>query len=623
MVGTHTSVPRRRPTGRLAVALALVVALGASLLAPAPVGAAGVTTHGWMAVEAIGLVDDPSLNALLLTHQDQVRAGAMFPDAGYVGTNTFGEEAHWQRFVDAYVDQIRSRDDCGDVTDPAGPCADMVAHLMGVAAHGMGDEVWDWLFEPYSPDLDEYYTDPGLATSNEGGAEVQMDLVAIGRHGVPRPEIPPLPSVDALLAAFSAAGFEGVTASQLDLAGIGEVIWDYEAAMVPQHLPAIEAAMPWMSSNIVTAPGGVDFAARAIAGYWTSLWGRIQGTQPPTEVSVTHPAPGEALPWSGWERSFQPGSSRSGGGARQRITAVLTHALPYAPPTGGPSILRELPAGTMTIVHVDTGAPVELMAGYPRSVPYGGEAGQHLVDVQPAEDLEPCSTYEVAVGVTTPLLDARGTTIAPHTWRFTTECVPQVEVSGTVTGPDGNGVADVLVLFYRSTDGFMPSWATATGPDGTYVTTPPEGEYVVYFVPPAGSGLARIWSGQTRWRAMADPVLVPHDAPQVADAWLAASAGVTGRVTTGDGTGVGGVAVSAYAPTDRWVPTARAVTGADGTYALTDLPSGEYAVGFRAPIDNRLRWYDQAPVRHSATPVAVVGGATVDGIDHVLIEPAG
>ena len=31
--------------------------------------------------------------------------------------------SHWQRFIDAYVAEIRSRDDCGDLTDPAGPCA--------------------------------------------------------------------------------------------------------------------------------------------------------------------------------------------------------------------------------------------------------------------------------------------------------------------------------------------------------------------------------------------------------------------------------------------------------------------------------------------------------------------
>lgn len=610
--------PSRRGIRSVRVVVGVVaLAMGAALLAPTPAGAAGVTTHGWMAVEAIDHVDDTALQTLLRTHEQQVRAGAMFPDAGYVGTNTYGEEAHWQRFVDAYVDQLRARTDCGDLTDPSGPCADMVAHVMGVAAHGMGDEVWDWLFEPYAADLDEYYVSPNLLTSNEGGAEVQMDVVAIGVHGVPRPEIPPLPSVDTLLAAFDAAGFEGITAAQFDLAGLGELIWDYEAASVPAHLPAIQAAMPWMAANIVTAPGGIDFAAQAIAGYWGSLWGRINGAQPPTAVSVTHPAPGQAdVPATGWERSFQPGSSRSGGGAANRITAVLTHSRPYVAPTGGPATSTQMPAGTMTISEAATGAAVPIMPGYPRSVPYGGEAGHHLVDVQPAADLTPCTWYEVAVGVTTPLLDARGAAVTPHTWQFRTACTPAA-ISGTVTDPGGAAVAGALVLAYRPTDAFVPTAWTVTAADGSYeIVGAPDGEYALAFVPPPTSGLARIWSGQTPLRSDATTYPLPGE-PQVADAQLLAAAAVTGRVTTADDSGVAGVSVLAFRPADLWVATGHAVTAADGTFALNGLPPGDYTVAFRPTGAPALQWFDQAALRTQATPV-VVGATPVADVDHVL-----
>ena len=112
----------------------------------------------------------------------------------------YGEEAHWQRFVDAYIERIKARPDCGLLTDPNGPCAPEIAHLMGVAAHGMGDEVWDWLFEPYGPDLGETYVPPDLAAFiGTGGLEFQMDVMAIVDHGRPTDPTPAEPSIDDLL----------------------------------------------------------------------------------------------------------------------------------------------------------------------------------------------------------------------------------------------------------------------------------------------------------------------------------------------------------------------------------------------------------------------------------------
>ncbi len=124
---------------RKLLAGSIVVSLVAALaLALAPqAGASGVTTHSWMATDAIALVDDPQLRALLEAHVDQVSAGAHFPDSGYANSaadppidTTYGEEAHWPRFSYAYLDQIRDDPDCGDLTDPDGPCAARIAHVL-------------------------------------------------------------------------------------------------------------------------------------------------------------------------------------------------------------------------------------------------------------------------------------------------------------------------------------------------------------------------------------------------------------------------------------------------------------------------------------------------------------
>ena len=422
----HTAQPHR--TGRRAAVIAAFI-LAVTFVAPVPrAGAAGITTHGWMAVTAIDQVQDLALHALLEAHTEQVRAGASFPDVGYVGSNTYGEEAHWQRFVDNYLNRIAARSDCGDITAPDGPCADEIAHVFGVAAHGMGDEVWDWLFEPNGPDREEYWTDPSVPTANDGGAETQLDLVAIGRYGVPRPVTPALPDPSMLLGAFADSGLSGITASQFDLVPGLPVLWDVESSWSNAHLADVEAAMPWMSANLVTAPGGVDFAAVAIAGYWSSLWGRLNGDQPATRVSITYPVPGElGVPATGWDRAtFEPGSARGRGGARNRITAVLTSARPYVPGSGGAAASQTLPDGGMTITDLTTGVPVPLKGGFPRSVPYGNDAGEHVVDVQPAADLTECTTYRVDVGVDTPVLDARQLAITPYSWTFRTECADEV-----------------------------------------------------------------------------------------------------------------------------------------------------------------------------------------------------
>ena len=594
-------VVRRRATAlRRGAVLAALLMAGAAL-APARAEAAGVTTHGWMAVEAIDRVGDPDLKLVLQANEHQVRAGAMFPDAGYIGSNTYGEEAHWQRFVDQYVELIRERSDCGELTDPNGPCADMIAHVMGVAAHGMGDEVWDWLFEPNGPDLGEYYTN-GLPLANEGGAETQMDLVAIAIYGVPRPTIPPLPDIATLLTAFERSGFQGVTASQFDLAGLGEAVWDAESLWADQHLAALMVAMPWMSANMVTAPGGVDFAAQAIAGYWSSIWGRLNGAQPVTEVSVTYPAAGETdIPVTGWDRAtFEPGSHRGRGGARNRIAAVLTHSRPYRPASVGAYPSVQMPVGTMTITDMGSGDPVAIKAGYPRSVPYGGEAGHHIIDVQPASNLEPCRTYEVEVGVTTPVLDARGEAVTPHSWTFDTEC-DQTSIVGTVTTPTSDPVADAYVLAYRPSDGLAPTAWTTTDADGNYeLADLPDGEYSLVFWPVSGLGVGPVWSGGSSTRQAATTFTVPGEGLR-SDAQLGAASTLGGRAIDASAEGAAGVEVWAFGPADTWMASAIVVTDAAGNYEFSDLPRSTYRIGFRRP-GRSFSWFDQ-PVTVGADPV--------------------
>ena len=207
-----------------------------------------------------------------------------------------------------------------------------------------------------------------------------------------------------------------------------------EGALAPIHAPKVRELMPWTSANFVTAPGGVNFAAAAIAELYENLWYRLLGFRPTTEVSVTYPAPGQTrVPATGWERSFRAGSHADGGGAANRIVAVLTYARPYVRPGGPTSVDTALPPGAMTITDTATGDLVPVQDGFPRSVPYGADSGEHMIGIQPASDLTPCTTYRV--DVTAALIDADNQPVAPHSWTFRTEGCPDDEPSTTTSSP--------------------------------------------------------------------------------------------------------------------------------------------------------------------------------------------
>jgi hypothetical protein len=428
------------------VTAVLAAVAGIAVLHAAPADAAGIVTHAWMAMDAVEQVDDVQLRDLLRAHLDQVRAGAEFPDGGYItrslGTpgGDYGEEAHWQRFVDAYAAQIRDDPDCGDLTDPAGPCAPVIAHLMGVAGHGMGDQVWDWLFEPNGPGFGESYLPPDFQPFvGPGGLELQLDIVAIQRYGRPTGATVDPPDAAKLDDAFAAAGRADILPSAFTIGEQGlELERTAEAFWAPMHVDALERAMPWTSAHLITAAGGVDFGARAIAGYYDAIWARLLGRSVPTRVTATAPFAGQRnVPATGWTGSYSPGSNPGNSSGLTRIAAALSSSLPYRPLAGQGSLPDELPAGSMQLRDLTTGTLVPPRAGYPRIVPYNPEAGEHMVAFQPAGDLQPCRWYRVET--TDALVDFRGAPVEHARWRFRTSgCEDTRPVRGT-TVCDANG----------------------------------------------------------------------------------------------------------------------------------------------------------------------------------------
>jgi hypothetical protein len=349
--------------------------------------------------------------------------------------------------------------------------------------------VWDWLFEPYAPQYGEEYLPPELsAFVGPGGIEFQMDMVAIARHGRwTSPDTPAVPAPGDVADAFAAVGRPditelGITEGKKNM----KIIRDVEGALAPIHAPLVEEAMPWTSANFVTAPGGVDWAAVAIAGVYETLWGRLLGEQPATEVSITYPADGQTdIPSTGWVANFGPGSHPDRGPATNRIAAVLTYSRPYVADASDPTthVPQELPAGAMTLTDTSTGLPVPLMAGYPRSVPYGADAGEHMIAIQPAGDLGICTTFEVTV--TEALVDANLDPVVPMSWRFTTDgdCPPPTTTTTTTTTPSTTTTSTSTV-----TTTVIPSTTTTVAVDpGTTLRPPTSPSIPPSTTPPAVS----------------------------------------------------------------------------------------------------------------------------------------
>jgi hypothetical protein len=415
----------------------LLVAL--ALAAPIPAAhAAGETTHAWMVDRAIRFLHPGPLKRLLKAQRMHAIAGAAYPDTGYWvepgpfptrpnarPSDDFGETSHWERFINAYVAHIRASH-CGDLTDPTGPCAPMIAHLMGAAGHGLGDELWDWLFEPAMADHGEdpaqnFFADGRPAAPLAGNPlddassspEYAMDVVAVWRHRrLLPPQLPPPPVRD-LVQVYSDMGLH-VTPEHI-LAGhaVGLGMISAEHAAAPEEGPRVVHDMPWASSHFVTEPGGVNDLGHAIDGYYLALWRKLRSDRHPRpEVTRRYPYPGaDDVPVTWLPARTSPGPY--GGGSRNRIIFVLSNAV------DGSSVTPD----TARLLDAD-GTAVPQLSGFPRPGPYGAADGTHAVLLYPSADLEPCSRYTVEV--TTGVRDLAGAPLEhSDRWDFRTAGCPR------------------------------------------------------------------------------------------------------------------------------------------------------------------------------------------------------
>ena len=104
-----------------------------------------MVTHIWVAEQAIDHVDGP-LHDIVSDRslRTVIQNGAIYPDSGYSVHADYGEWAHWESWVEPYLQWIRAR--YGAENYRSADARRHVAFLMGNAAHSMTDQTFDQYF---------------------------------------------------------------------------------------------------------------------------------------------------------------------------------------------------------------------------------------------------------------------------------------------------------------------------------------------------------------------------------------------------------------------------------------------------------------------------------------------
>ena len=193
-------------------------------------------------------------------------------------------------------------------------------------------------------------------------------------------------------------------------------------------------------------------------------------------------------------------------------------------------------------------------------------------------------------------------------------------ISGRVVDPDGNPLAGVSVQLQS----VAFSYANATtGADGTYSARGLRpGDWRVSFSAPHGSPWVPELYDDARTPETQTVVALAAGATAILnDAVLARGGTISGRVLAPDGTPRPNIEVFASTETGG----TGATTGADGTYAITGLPDGDYTVFTYSDWGaNLVGVYHpgSSPSWEDAEPVHVADAATVRLDDLTLVAGA-
>ncbi|MGK0362540.1 MAG: hypothetical protein ACI9U2_004861, partial [Bradymonadia bacterium] len=257
----------------------LPAALLIAVLLPATTGAHGINGHIHVTAWAIEALPPGPVRALLSDPQvrDAALIGAAFPDSGYAVDHAYGELAHWPPFVEACVQRLEPPFETLDEQRAA-------AFVMGLAAHGLQDELFDSLFLYQIRKHDDAGQDAA-----DPGTDAFLYTDGYVHH---RPPVWfPFPLIaDALADAHG----EEVTADviELGLTRIKTLVIDGAAGIASVFDPRYRPQLPWTAANYLDPdiPGSLASEIPATGAYLDALWARMHG-EFAVAALVGHPYP--------------------------------------------------------------------------------------------------------------------------------------------------------------------------------------------------------------------------------------------------------------------------------------------------------------------------------------------
>ncbi|MBT3220692.1 MAG: hypothetical protein HN348_16520, partial [Proteobacteria bacterium] len=195
--------------------------------------------------------------------------GANFPDGGYAIGDGYGEIAHWEPFQSAYLHWIADNYE-SPWSDEA---AQHIAFLLGMASHGMSDQLYDGMYLKRAAVYDEGA--PGTPIGGDGSTDVSL-ASKVGYPEFPDTWVP----ADVMAGLMLDAMGHKVDA---DTISAGQGLLDFSLAYVagasedPSLVLQYAEAYPWASAHQTdeTVPGSPVTTAPVVAAYWQFLWSRL------------------------------------------------------------------------------------------------------------------------------------------------------------------------------------------------------------------------------------------------------------------------------------------------------------------------------------------------------------
>lgn len=329
------------------------------------------------------LLQDPEL-------QHACEAGSLFPDSGYGVSEPYGEFAHWEPFVIAYVADLRARfaDDYS-----SSEARREIAFLLGVASHGMADQSYDTTllaraFEVDGPEVPEYPVDQFADYFIVVDENVRFTVEPWAPYAVLSPLLERAEGTPISEARLTEAMelMQSLTRAQSSRLVADNLYWD-----AWEHYP-------FLGTHVYTegAVGSLPWIATLVRDYWDVVWRRLHASDEPDEDLVIRTVPADGQ--ENWPVSIAESESlgRIGvwfgyGVARDETTARLH--------------LRA-PDGTRVPVSYRT--------------PYGTRESS-LVFLVPDEPLAFATTYSIELEAGATTLAGR-TSTRPFVSSFRTRC---------------------------------------------------------------------------------------------------------------------------------------------------------------------------------------------------------